>query len=63
LFVIDYAFREQAYETIDEFLKPYTSKDETQKEYLNMASISILGKAGVLERGKGDIMIQSAHIF
>eukprot|EP00218_Dolichomastix_sp_CCMP3274_P004491 CAMPEP_0170165002 /NCGR_PEP_ID=MMETSP0033_2-20121228/78388_1 /TAXON_ID=195969 /ORGANISM="Dolichomastix tenuilepis, Strain CCMP3274" /LENGTH=539 /DNA_ID=CAMNT_0010402649 /DNA_START=91 /DNA_END=1710 /DNA_ORIENTATION=+ len=63
LFVMDYAFGEQAYETIDEFLKPYTSKDETKKEYLNVASISIMGKAGILEGGKGDIMIPSAHIF
>ncbi|KAB8152134.1 hypothetical protein EZY14_015490 [Kordia sp. TARA_039_SRF] len=63
LFVMDYAFGEQAYETIDEFLKPYTSDDQTQKEYLNVASISIMGKAGILEGGKGDIMIPSAHIF
>ncbi|WP_298515335.1 hypothetical protein [uncultured Kordia sp.] len=63
LFVMDYAFGEQAYETIDEFLKPYTSADKTEKEYLNVASISIMGKAGILEGGKGDIMIPSAHIF
>ena len=61
LFVMDYAFGEQAYETIDEFLKPYTIKEG--KEFLNVASISIMGKAGILEGGKGDIMIPSAHIF
>ena len=61
LFVMDYAFGEQAYETIDEFLKPYgTGKDKT---HLNIESISIMGKAGILEGGKGDIMIPSAHIF
>ena len=61
LFVMDYAFGEQAYETIDEFLKPYGSgKDKT---HLNIESISIMGKAGILEGGKGDIMIPSAHIF
>ncbi|MEM6685463.1 MAG: hypothetical protein AAF617_06670 [Bacteroidota bacterium] len=63
LFVMDYAFGEQAYETIDEFLKPYNGINDTQKEYLNVASISIMGKAGILEGGKGDIMIPSAHIF
>ncbi|AXO80772.1 hypothetical protein DZC78_10375 [Olleya aquimaris] len=61
LFVMDYAFGEQAYETIDEFLKPFT--DEDKKTHLNIESISIMGKAGILEGGKGDIMIPSAHIF
>jgi len=61
LFVMDYAFGEQAYETIDEFLKPFT--DEDDKTHLNIESISIMGKAGILEGGKGDIMIPSAHIF
>ncbi|WP_054852291.1 hypothetical protein [Olleya sp. ITB9] len=61
LFVMDYAFGEQAYETIDEFLKPFTDEDE--KTHLNIESISIMGKAGILEGGKGDIMIPSAHIF
>ena len=60
LFVMDYAFGEQAYETIDELLKPYGSQD---KIHLNVESISIMGKAGILEGGKGDIMIPSAHIF
>ncbi|MBQ0768114.1 MAG: hypothetical protein KBT58_02410 [Bizionia sp.] len=61
LFVMDYAFGEQAYETIDELLKPFNSnKDHT---HLNVDSVSIMGKAGILEGGKGDIMIPSAHIF
>lgn len=62
LFVMDYAFGEQAYETIDEFLKPFTDRRE-EKQYLNLASVSIMGKAGILEGGKGDLMIPSAHIF
>ena len=33
------------------------------KHHLNIESISIMGKAGILEGGKGDIMIPSAHIF
>ncbi|PVX45890.1 hypothetical protein C8C85_1699 [Flavobacterium sp. 103] len=57
LIVMDYAFGEQAYETIDELLKPY--KKDT---LLNVKSVSIMGKAGILEGGKGDIMIPNAHI-
>ncbi|MGB6268417.1 MAG: hypothetical protein WBF67_05345 [Olleya sp.] len=61
LFVMDYAFGEQAYETIDELLKPF--REGNTKTHLNVESISIMGKAGILEGGKGDIMIPSAHIF
>lgn len=61
IIVMDYAFGEQAYETIDELLKPYKeSKDK--KTLVNVVSVSIMGKAGILEGGKGDIMIPSAHI-
>ena len=59
--VMDYAFGEQAYECIDELLKPYKKND--QSLYLNVESLSIMGKAGILEGGKGDLMIPSAHIF
>jgi hypothetical protein len=62
IFVMDYAFGEQAYETIDELLKPYKIKRK-QRLFLDVASISIMGKAGILEGGKGDLMIPSAHIF
>ena len=61
IIVMDYAFGEQAYETMDELLKPYENRNE--KNYLDVKSISIMGKAGILEGGKGDIMIPSAHIF
>ena len=62
IIVMDYAFGEQAFETMDELLKPYKiSKKETQ--FLNVCSVSIMGKAGILEGGKGDIMIPSAHVF
>jgi len=57
IIVMDYAFGEQAYETIDELLKPY-KKDIL----LNVESVSIMGKAGILEGDKGDIMIPTAHI-
>ena len=61
IFVMDYAFGEQAYETIDELLKPYVANNE--RIYMNIASVSIMGKAGILEGGKGDIMIPTAHVF
>lgn len=57
LIVMDYAFGEQAYETVDELLKPYK-----KNIFLNIQSVSIMGKAGILEGGKGDIMIPNAHI-
>ncbi len=62
LIVMDYAFGEQAYETMDELLKPYYCKDGNE-HHLNVKSVSIMGKAGILQGGKGDIMIPSAHIF
>jgi hypothetical protein len=46
---------EQAYEN-DELLKPF------KNTLLNVESVSIMGKAGILEGGKGDIMIPNAHI-
>lgn len=61
IIVMDYAFGEQAYETIDELLKPYKIDKDT-KVFLNVESVSIMGKAGILQGGKGDIMIPSAHI-
>ena len=60
IIVMDYAFGEQAFETIDELLKPF--KNGKDKKLINVASVSIMGKAGILEGGKGDIMIPSAHI-
>ncbi|UZO81855.1 hypothetical protein NBT05_05165 [Aquimarina sp. ERC-38] len=61
LIVMDYAFGEQAYETMDELLKPYIKPKHTA--YLDVKSISIMGKAGILDGGKGDVMIPSAHVF
>ena len=61
ILVMDYAFGEQAYETMEELLKPF--KEEESTTYLNVCSVSIMGKAGILDGGKGDIMIPSAHLF
>ena len=61
ILVMDYAFGEQAYETMDELLKPFELPD--QHIPLDIQSVSIMGKAGILEGGKGDIMVPQAHIF
>ncbi|MBZ9628780.1 hypothetical protein LB456_05280 [Psychroflexus sp. CAK57W] len=60
IIVMDYAFGEQAYETMDELLKPFKEEDKIS---MNVDSISIMGKAGILEGGKGDLMIPDAHLF
>lgn len=62
IIVMDYAFGEQAFETMDELLKPYKS-NRGKEHHLNVISVSIMGKAGILDGGKGDIMIPSSHIF
>lgn len=61
ILVMDYAFGEQAYETMDELLKPFET--EKGKAPLRIESISIMGKAGILEGAKGDIMVPTAHVF
>ncbi len=62
LVVMDYAFGEQAYETMDELLKPY-HKNDGSRVLMPIQSVSIMGKAGILDGDKGDIMIPTAHIF
>lgn len=61
LFVMDYAFGEQAFETFDELFKPY--ENESGRRVLPVKSIGIMGKAGILEGGKGDLMVPTAHVF
>lgn len=61
IIVMDYAFGEQAYETLDELLKPVEIKGVRHK--LNIQSVNIMGKAGILEGQKGDIMIPTSHIL
>ena len=61
ILVMDYAFGEQAYETMDELLKPF--EKEGGRIPLSVISISVMGKAGILEGHKGDIMIPNAHVF
>ena len=59
--VFDYAFGEQAYEIMDELLRPYDYNGEIYT--MKVRSISIMGKAGILMGGKGDIMIPTSHVF
>lgn len=59
--VFDYAFGEQAFEIMDELLRPYEFNGEVYT--MKVKSISIMGKAGILTGGKGDIMIPTSHIF
>lgn len=61
ILVFDYAFGEQAFEVMDELLRPYEVKGEVYM--MKVKSVSIMGKAGILTGGKGDIMIPTSHIF
>lgn len=61
LIVMDYAFGEQAYETMDELLKPFDKK--SSNIHINICSVNIMGKAGILHGSKGDIMVPTAHVF
>ncbi|HRD80918.1 MAG TPA: hypothetical protein PLL53_09185 [Saprospiraceae bacterium] len=61
LIVMDYAFGEQAYETMDELLKPCQTPEGEVR--FKVQSVSIMGKAGILEGEKGDIMVPTAHVF
>jgi hypothetical protein len=61
LLVMDYAFGTQAFEAMDELLKPW--QHESTERKLNVQSISIMGKAGTLSGMKGDIMLARAHVL
>ncbi len=61
VFVMDYAFGEQAYETMDELLRRHESEEHDHD--MRIQSVNIMGKAGILEGGKGDIMVPTAHVF
>ena len=61
LLVMDYAFGAQAFELMENILKPYTYDNTTR--FMGVKSISIMGKAGILTGNKGDIMLATAHVF
>jgi hypothetical protein len=58
LLVMDYAFGTQAYEVMDELLSEFH-----QSPTIHVASISVMGKAGILPGKKGDIMLPTAHVM
>ncbi len=59
--VMDYAFGTQAFQVMDELLCP--CRINKQKIVLDIQSISIMGKAGILPGKIGDIMLASAHVM
>lgn len=61
IIVIDYAFGTQAFDIMDELLTP--ERVDGGEESLQIQSISIMGKAGVLPGKKGDIMLATAHVI
>ncbi|MGB3212356.1 MAG: hypothetical protein WBB19_16765 [Desulforhopalus sp.] len=61
MIVIDYAFGTQAYDIMDELLNPFQCGGEQIS--LNIKSISVMGKAGVLPGRKGDVMLATAHVL
>ena len=61
IIVMDYAFGEQAFEAMDELLKPFKSSEVSFK--MNVKSVAIMGKAGILEGVKGDLMVATSHVF
>ncbi|MBF0413902.1 MAG: hypothetical protein HQK70_14495 [Desulfamplus sp.] len=60
ILVMDYAFGAQAFEVMEQLLKPF--EQNGAKKVLTNGSISIMGKAGILPGNKGDIMLATAHV-
>lgn len=60
LLVMDYAFGAQAFEVMDCLLNPFSEEPFAP---VNVHSISIMGKAGILPGKKGDIMLATAHVI
>ena len=46
---------------MENILRPNTYDNTTR--FMNIRSISIMGKAGILKGDKGDIMLATAHVF
>jgi len=61
ILVIDYAFGTQAFDALDRLLEPFSTKDKEVP--MNVQSISVMGKAGILPGKKGDIMLATAHVL
>ncbi|MDY6824478.1 MAG: hypothetical protein SWH68_11885 [Thermodesulfobacteriota bacterium] len=63
LLVMDYAFGAQAFEVMDCLLNPEVVAEAEPPLALNIRSISVMGKAGILTGGKGDVMLATAHVI
>jgi hypothetical protein len=69
ILVMDYAFGAQAFEVMDCLLNPHDLEEQTTGggllpgTMMQAASISIMGKAGILAGKKGDIMLATAHVM
>lgn len=68
ILVMDYAFGAQAFEVMDCLLNPYPEEtasgpDHKSAVLMNVRSIAIMGKAGILTGEKGDIMLATAHVM
>ncbi|MDJ0781992.1 MAG: hypothetical protein QNJ22_08465 [Desulfosarcinaceae bacterium] len=61
LLVINYAFGTQAFEVMDELLEQLGQREPQRRG--RVASISIMGKAGILSGVKGDLMLATAHVI
>lgn len=61
ILVMDYAFGAQAFELMEQLLKPYET-DDGEKQKKQVGSISIMGKAGILPGNKRDILLATAHV-
>ena len=61
ILVMDYAFGAQAFELMEQLLKPFESMNGVKRKK-RVGSISIMGKAGILPGDKGDIMLATAHV-
>jgi hypothetical protein len=57
---MDYAFGTQAFEAMDSLLNPFS--EQSSLAPLNVHSISVMGKAGILPGKKGDIMLPTSHV-
>ncbi len=68
ILVMDYAFGAQAFEVMDCLLNPYpeetaSGSDHKSAVLMNVRSIAVMGKAGILTGEKGDIMLATAHVM
>jgi len=61
ILVMDYAFGTQAFEVMDELLRPDSFEDKLLT--FKFTSIAIMGKAGILPGKKGDIILATAHVM